>query len=197
MSWLLDLWHNVTPAQGTILGGTTVLIAGIIAFGTGSLNRRSEAKRFHYEEMKTLYAQALRIARDLDLLKAVPPEDREKTLGEKVDAMQQVISELALTGNYQTADLAIAYMYQQSAQLVGWTRDMEGDVGRLPDQFQKWFDSLTDEERAALTKYRDVNINRRDVVQAARKELALYVAVGSRHRYELRKPIKAKRSVLN
>jgi hypothetical protein len=88
MSWLLDLWHNVTPAQGTILGGTTVLIAGIIAFGTGSLNRRSEAKRFHYEEMKTLYAQALRIARDLDLLKAVPPEDREKTLGEKVDAMQ-------------------------------------------------------------------------------------------------------------
>ena len=53
---LLDLWNNLTSAQATLLGGTTVLLAGIIAFGTGSLNRRSEAKRFHYDEMKTLYA---------------------------------------------------------------------------------------------------------------------------------------------
>ena len=45
-------------------------MAGIVAFGTGSLNRRSEAKRFHYEEMKALYAEALRIGRDLELLKA-------------------------------------------------------------------------------------------------------------------------------
>ncbi len=131
MDWWLDFWQNLTPPQGTVIGGMFVLVAGIVAFGTGSLNRRSEAKRFHYEELKTLYAEALRIGRDLELLKAVPPDDREKILTETVPAMQQVISELALTGNYQVADLAIAYMYQQSVQLAGWTRDVESD-GDLP-----------------------------------------------------------------
>ena len=197
MHWWFDVWHNLTPAQGTVLGGTFVIIAGIIAFGTGSLNRRSEGKRFHYEEMKTLYTEALRIGRDLELLKAVSPEGREKELVEKVPAMQQVISELSLTGSYETADVAIAYLYQQSVQLVGWTRDMEGEVGLLPDPLQKWFYSLSDHERAALSKYEDVNINRRDVVQALRTELALYVAVWSRHRHVLRKPIKTKRFALN
>jgi hypothetical protein len=110
--------------------------------------------------------------------------------------MQRVISELALTGNYRTADLAIAYTYQQSVQLAGWTREVESDVG-LPEQIQKWFDSLTDEEQAALRNYQDVNINRRDVVQAVRKELALYLPEWSRHRRVLRKTIKAKRFALN
>ena len=65
MNFWFDAWHSLTPAQGTILGGVFVLLAGIVAFGTGALNRRSEAKRFHYEEMKALYSQALRIGRDL------------------------------------------------------------------------------------------------------------------------------------
>ncbi|HTH91699.1 hypothetical protein [Mycobacterium sp.] len=196
MNFWFDAWHSLTPAQGTILGGVFVLLAGIVAFGTGALNRRSEAKRFHYEEMKALYSQALRIGRDLELLKALPPQDRSSILTEKVDAMQRVISELALTGNYKTADLAIAYQYQQSVQLAGWTRKVESDVG-LPDQIRKWFHSLADEERAALRRYQDVNINRRDVVQAVRKELALYVPVWSRHRRVLRKAIKTKRYALN
>ena len=195
MDWLLDLWHNLSAAQATLIGGTTVLFAGIVAFGTGSLNRQSEAKRFHYEEMKKLYAEALRIGRDLELLKAVPAEDREKILGETIPAMQLVISELSLIGNYETADFAIAYMYQQSVKLAGWTRDTESDVD-LPDQLLRWFDNLTDEERTALRKYHDVNINRRDVVQAVRKELALYAAVW-RHRYVLRKRIKEKRFAIN
>ena len=63
-------------------------MAGFITFGTGSLDRRSRAKRFFYEEMKALYAEALRIGRDLELLKAVPPEGRDKIITEKVDAMQ-------------------------------------------------------------------------------------------------------------
>jgi len=196
MSGWLDAWHSLTPGQGTILGGAFVLTAGIIAFGTGALDRRSEAKRYHYEEMKTLYAEALRIGRDLEIVKALPPHDRAPIITEKVDAMQRVISQLALTGNYRTADLAIAYTYQQSVQLAGWTREVESDVG-LPEQIQKWFDSLTDEEQAALRNYQDVNINRRDVVQTVRKELALYVPQWSRHRRVLRKTIKAKRFALN
>jgi|SRR5271165_242101 hypothetical protein len=196
MSGWSDLWHNVTPGQGTLLGGAFVLFAGIIAFSTGSLDRRSEQKRFHYEEMKTLYAQALRIGRDLEVLKALPPDDRDPILTEKVDAMQHVISELALTGSYQTADLAIAYMYQQSVQLAGWSREVESDVG-WPEQFQKWVESLTEEERDGLKKYADVNINRRDVVQAVRQELRLYVPMWSRHRRVLRETIEAKRFALN
>ena len=191
-----DLWHNLTPAQGTLLGGVFVLCAGIVAFGTGGLDRRSRSKRFHYEEMKALYSQALRIGRDLELLKAVPPEDREKILPEKVDALQRVISELALTGNYQTADFAIAYTYQQSVQLAAWSREFENDVG-WPDQIQKWLDNMTDEERAALRKYQHVDINRRDVVQALREELALYVPRGSRYRRVMRRPIRVERYVLN
>lgn len=196
MDLWLQFWQNLTPPQGTVIGGMFVLFAGIVAFGTGSLNRRSEAKRFHYEELKTLYAEALRIGRDLELLKAVPINDRERILTETVPVMQQVISELALTGNYQVADLAIAYMYQQSVQLAGWTRDVESD-GDLPSQVQKWIDNLTGDERAALRKYRKVNINRRDVVQGVRKELASYVAVWSRHRYVLQRQIKVDRFALN
>jgi hypothetical protein len=37
---------------------------------------------------------------------------------------------------------------------------------------RKGDDSMTEEERAALKKYQDVNINRRDAVQAVRQELA-------------------------
>ena len=138
----------------------------------------------------------MRIGRDLELLKAVPPEDRDKILTEKVDALQRVISELALTGNYQTADFAIAYTYQQSVQLAAWSREVENDVG-LPDQFRKWLDSMTDEERAALKKYQHVNINRRDVVQALREELALYVPRWSRYRRVMRRPIRVERYALN
>jgi hypothetical protein len=196
MNGWFDVWHSLTPGQGTLLGGAFVLFAGIIAFGSGALERRSKQKRFHYEEMKTLYAQALTIGRDLEVLKALPPEGRRKTLSDKADAMDRVISELALTGNYQTADLAIAYTYQQSVQLAEWARQVEGDVG-WPGQFQKWLDNMTEEERAALKKYEDVIINRRDVVQALREELALYVPVWSRHRRALQHTIQAKRFALN
>ena len=110
--------------------------------------------------------------------------------------MQRMISELALTGNYRTADFAIAYTYQQSVQLAAWSREFENDVG-WPDQFQKWLDNMTDEERAALKKYEHVNINRRDVVQALRKELALYVPRWSRYRHAMRQPIEVERYALN
>ena len=194
MNGWFDVWRNLSAGQGTLLGGAFVLVAGIVAFGTGALERRSKHKRFHYEEIKALYAEALTIGRDLVVLKALPPEERRKLLTEKADAMDRVISELALTGNYQTADLAIAYTYQQSVQLAEWAR--QSDVG-WPDQFQKWFDNMTEEERTALKKYENVKINRRDVVQAVRDELALYVPVWSRHRRVLRHTIKAKRFALN
>lgn len=196
MDWWLDLWHNLTPAQGTLLGGIFILCAAVVAFSTGSLDRRTHATRFHYEEMKTLYAEALRIGRDLELLKAVAPEDRDKILAEKVPAMQRVISELALTGNYRTADLAIEYTYQQSVQLARWSREVENDAD-WPGQLRLWLENMTEEDRTALKKYENVTINRRDVVQALRMELALFVPRGSRYRRVMRRPTGVDRYVLN
>jgi hypothetical protein len=196
MDWWLNIWHNLTPAQGTLLGGLFILCAAVVAFSTGSLDRRSRATRFHYEEMKALYAEALRIGRDLELLKAVPPEQRDEILAEKVPAMQRVISELALTGNYDTADLAIEYTYQQSVQLAQWSRQVENDAD-WPGQLRLWLDNMTDEDRAALKEYENVTINRRDVVQALRQELALFVPRGSRYRRVMRRPTGVERYVLN
>jgi type II secretory pathway component PulM len=181
MTEWISLWHNVTPGQGTLLGGAFVVLAGIIAFSTGALDRRSEHKRFHYEEMKTLYAEALSIGRDLELLKALPPDLRKEVMKEKAEAIDRVISQLALTGNYQTANLAIAYAYQQSVQLGEWIRQIELDAG-VTDRIQMWLDNLPDKQRVALQKYETAKVERRDVVQAARKELGLYVPLWSRYR---------------
>ena len=156
MSLWTEFWHNLTPGQGTLLGGAFVVLAGIIAFSTGGLDRRSQHKRFHYEEMKTLYAQALSVGRDLEVLKALPPEIRAEVLTDKADAIDRVISELALTGDYQTADLAIAYAYQQSVQLGEWVRQVETD-GALTGRIQLWLDSMPEEQRAALKKYESVD----------------------------------------
>jgi len=192
----MNFWHSLSPGQGTLLGGAFVVLAGIIAFSTGALDRRSEHKRFHYEEMKTLYAEALRIGRDLEILKALPPEVRREVLTEKAEAIDRVISELALTGNYQTADLAIAYAYQQSVQLGEWVRQVEADGG-LTERIEVWLDNMPDDQRAALKSYENASVNRRDVVQAVRKELGLYVPVWSRYRRALRDSIKAQQFPLN
>lgn len=192
----MDLWHNVTPGQGTLLGGAFVVLAGIIAFGTGSLDRRSEHKRFHYEEMKQLYAEALRIGRDLEILKALPPDVRREALAEKAEAIDRVISELALTGNFKTADLAIAYAYQQSVQLAEWVRQVETDEG-LTGRLDMWLDNMPEGQRAALRTYEDVKVRRQDVVQAARKELGLYVPVWSRYRRMLRESVNSAQFPLN
>ena len=190
-----ELWHNITPGQGTLLGGAFVVLAGVIAFGTGSLDRRSQHKRFHYEEMKALYAEALRIGRDLEILKALPPDMRREVLTEKADAIDRVISELALTGNFKTADLAIGYAYQQSVQLGEWIRQVEGDGAT--EQIQKWLNNMPEEHRVALQTYEDVKVLRRDVVQAVRKELGLYVPLWSRYRRALRDSIKTQQFPLN
>jgi hypothetical protein len=121
---------------------------------------------------------------------------RREVLTEKADAIDRVISDLALTGNYQTADLAIAYAYQQSVQLAEWVRQVEAQNG-MADRIDMWLDNMPEEQRAALRKYENVEVNRRDVVQAARRELALYVPVWSRYRRVLRTAINAEQFPLN
>ena len=83
MNEWFDLWRSLTPGQGTFLGGAFVLFAGLATFTSGGFDRRSRVKRLCYEEMKALYAEALRIGEDLELVKVVPPEDRDKILADE------------------------------------------------------------------------------------------------------------------
>jgi hypothetical protein len=39
------------------------VLAGIFAFSTGALDRRSQHNRFHYQELKKLYSEALSLSR--------------------------------------------------------------------------------------------------------------------------------------
>lgn len=66
-AWM-NVWHNRTSAQGTVIGGTFVVLAAVIAFGTGSLNRRGEDERFHYTELKALYAEALTVTGQMAIM---------------------------------------------------------------------------------------------------------------------------------
>ena len=91
---------------------------------------------------------------------------------------------------------SIAYAYQQSVQLAQWVRQVEAENG-MADRIDMWLDNMPEQQRAALRKYENVEVNRRDVVQAARRELALYVPVWSRHRRVLRTAIKAEPFPLN
>jgi hypothetical protein len=56
---------------------------------------------------------------------------------------------------------------------------------------------MTDEDLTALKEYRHVRIDRRDVVEALRGELALYVPRGSRYRRVMRRRIRVERYGLN
>ena len=46
MGW----WETLTAGQGTLLGAMFVVLAAVIAFSTGWLDRRIEQRRFHYNE---------------------------------------------------------------------------------------------------------------------------------------------------
>ena len=58
MGW----WETLTAGQGTLLGAMFVVLAAVIAFSTGWLDRRIEQRRFHYNEVKAVYAEALELA---------------------------------------------------------------------------------------------------------------------------------------
>ena len=52
-------------------------------------------------------------------------------------------------------------------------------------------------QRGALKEYKNVEVKRRDVVQALRKELGLYVPVWSRYRRAMRETLKVEHFPLN
>ena len=126
------------------------------------------------EEMKALYAEALRIGEDLELVKAVPPEDRDKILAEKVDAMQKSAqragSHRQLSSRRSGHRIHIPTVGPISRMVKNSkTTGLARPVSEVARQY--------DRRRASrIEEYQKVSINRRDVVQAYVRS-ALYVRV--------------------
>ena len=185
MSGWFDIWHNADwrtghgPRRRVRPGGGSHLVRHRIT------RPQITAQTLSLRGDENALRRGIESRQGLGGPQGPSPRNSPEVLTEKADAVDRVISELALTGNYQTADLAIAYAYQQSVQLGEWVRQVEVDNG-FADRIDKWLDNMPEQQRAALRKYENAAVDRRDVVRAARRELGLYVPLWSRYRRVLR-----------
>ncbi|OMC44088.1 hypothetical protein A5745_16760 [Mycobacterium sp. IS-2888] len=111
-AWI-HLWQNLSQSQGTVLGGAFVIIAAVIAFGTGSLNRRARDNQFHYQELKDLYSEALNLTSAFAIMHVKTREERLAVQRQMTEKMQQINTKLSLTGDYMTSELLINFMQQE------------------------------------------------------------------------------------
>ncbi|BCP14838.1 hypothetical protein [Mycobacterium paraintracellulare] len=111
-AWI-HLWQNISPSQGTMLGGAFVIIAAVIAFGTGELNRRARDNQFHYQELKALYSESLNLASQYAVLHRKTTEERLAVQRQMTEKMQQIQTALSLTGDYMTSELLLNFMQQE------------------------------------------------------------------------------------
>lgn len=111
-AWI-HLWQNLSQSQGTVLGGTFVIIAAVIAFGTGSLNRRARDNQFHYQELKELYSESLNLTSQFRVRHLKTGEERLADQRQMTEKMQQLHTKLSLTGDYRTSELLINFMQQE------------------------------------------------------------------------------------
>jgi hypothetical protein len=201
----MNVWHNLTPAQGTVIGGTFVVLAAIIAFGTGSFNRRAEDKRFHYTELKSLYSEALLVTSQMAVMGEHEREVRRQLVPAMTERMVKVTTELCLSGEYKTADLLAAFMNQRissgaisSALAKAKVEQGLGAESTGPE--------LSADEIAALAEFFEIGrtfqragqkIDSDDVLQHCREELAHYTPIGSKHWRALRRDIKSQKKENN
>lgn len=92
----MDWWHNLQPGQGALLGGVFVLTAGILAFGTGFLERWRAQRIYHYEEVKRTYVDALAAANEFRALATLPANERKEVLLQLLHKWEDVRARLQL-----------------------------------------------------------------------------------------------------
>lgn len=199
----MNLWHNLTPAQGTVIGGAFVVLAAIIAFGTGSLNRRAEDKRFHYTELKALYSEALLATNQMAAMGEHEREVRRQLVPAISERMVKVTMELYLSGEYKTANLLAAYMNQRISSGAISSAFAKAKVDQALGAEPTGLDLLSADEMAALAEFFEIEktfkwagqkkIDTDDVLQHCREELAHYTPVGSKHWRALRRDIKSRK----
>jgi hypothetical protein len=169
MDWW-DWWDNLQPGQGALLGGLAVLVAGILAFTTGWFERRATQRRFHYEEVRRVYSDALKLASEVSNLHLIlaTDEQREDRLTANSAKFAAMMGDLDLIGDYETAQLLARYLFQEL---------MHG---------------LTSRNSEAVAPREPGYITNTQVMQQVRKALARYVPYSSHHARTLRKPITSK-----
>jgi hypothetical protein len=164
MGW----WEHLTSGQGTLLGGIFVVIAGVLAFANGWRDRRAAERRFHYTETKRVYVKALHYT------VAIALQSERMAGGGKgaapnidVEDMLMNMSEVALTGDYETSELLVRFM-------------MEKVLGQQ---------SASPRDRLPRTE----PIKGGEVIEKIRHNLAQYVPRTTRYGRSLRMPIQHER----
>jgi hypothetical protein len=111
-NWI-DVWHNLTQGQATLLGGLAVLLAALVAFSTGWFDRRIKMLRYHYEDVKAVYAEALELAYFFSTADHWQELDEER-VKVAVNRLYGVSARMALTGKARSADMLLKFANQQS-----------------------------------------------------------------------------------
>ena len=102
MGW----WETLTAGQGTLLGAMFVVLAAVIAFSTGWLDRRIQQRRFHYNEVKAVYAEALELAYFFSAADQWSELDDKRVMA-AVERLFRVSGVLALTGKTDSVEMLI------------------------------------------------------------------------------------------
>jgi hypothetical protein len=109
MGW----WDTLSAGQGTLLGAMFVVLAAVIAFSTGWLDRRIQQRRFHYNEVKAVYAEALELAYFFSAADQWSELDDKRVMA-AVERLFRVSGVLALTGKTDSVEMLISYVNQLS-----------------------------------------------------------------------------------
>jgi hypothetical protein len=109
MGW----WETLTAGQGTLLGAMFVVLAAVIAFSTGWLDRRIQQRRFHYNEVKAVYAEALELAYFFSAADQSSELDDKRVMA-AVERLFGVSGVLALTGKTDSVEMLVSYVNQLS-----------------------------------------------------------------------------------
>ena len=173
----MDWWEHLTPGQGTLLGGLAVLSAGILAFSNGWFERRAMQRRFHYDEMKQIYIDAIKYAMQLNVT-GVPRQD----VAELRDAMLKINTELYMIADWRTA----AVLNQSSREASDSARSKAANpAGEVEAEAE------TEAEADAETESNSEKpLHFADVLEQVRKDLAQYVPRHSQRARALRESVR-------
>jgi hypothetical protein len=168
---MIEWWQHLTPGQGTLLGGLAVLAAGILAFSTGWFERRSQQRRFHYEEVKERYSAALRLANEVSILlvlgaRATGDEVKQR-LERNIGQLAVVTGDIDLIGDYEIAQLLSKFLFQEC--IYGMESLRQGEPTKR-DESRITSEEVLSRLRLALSRYVPYNSHH---ARALRRQLPL------------------------
>jgi len=149
-------------------------LTALIAFSTGWYDRRARQRTYHYEEVKRVYSDALRIAGEVSVihLLAIRSDQDEllKVVTANTSRIASTLGDIDLVGDYKTGQLLSKYVFQEL--MAGLTRT-----------------AAVRETGLLANPPVDNKIENVVVMQQVRRTLSRYVPFWSHHARLLRKPM--------